>query len=55
VGPAVYADFLPGALASGRYIAAPPPVVVGSGLDAIETGLEVQRKGMSAQKVVVSL
>jgi NADPH:quinone reductase-like Zn-dependent oxidoreductase len=55
VGPAVYADFLPGALADGRFVAAPPPVVVGSGLEAIETGFDVQKKGMSAEKVVVSL
>ena len=55
VGPAVYADFLPSALADGRYVAAPPAEVVGSGLDAIETGFEVQKKGMSAKKVVVSL
>jgi NADPH:quinone reductase-like Zn-dependent oxidoreductase len=55
VGPAVYADFLPSALAEGRFVAAPPAQVVGSGLDAIEAGFEVQKKGMSAQKVVVSL
>lgn len=55
VGPAIYVDFLPSALAEGRYVAAPPALVVGQGLEAIETGFAVQRKGMSAQKVVVSL
>ncbi len=55
VGPAIYVDFLPRALAEGRYIAAPPALVVGKGLEAIQTGFEVQQKGMSAQKVVVSL
>jgi len=55
VGEAIYVDFLPQALANGRYVAAPPALVVGAGLEAIETGFEVQRKGMSAQKVVVSL
>jgi len=55
VGPAVYADFLPRALADGRYVAAPPALVIGQGLEAIEAGFEVQKKGMSAQKVVVSL
>jgi NADPH:quinone reductase-like Zn-dependent oxidoreductase len=55
VGPAVWADFLPKALADGRYVAAPPPLVVGAGLEAIETGFEVQKKGMSARKVVVTL
>jgi NADPH:quinone reductase-like Zn-dependent oxidoreductase len=55
VGPAVFVDFLPRALADGRFVAAPPPVVVGSGLEAIETGFEAQRRGVSAKKVVVSL
>jgi NADPH:quinone reductase-like Zn-dependent oxidoreductase len=55
VGPTVYANFLPTALADGRYVAAPPAMVVGQGLEAIESGFEVQKKGMSAEKVVVSL
>lgn len=55
VGPAVFVDFLPGALADGRFVAAPPAVVVGEGLEAIESGFDAQRKGVSAKKVVVSL
>ncbi len=55
VGPTIYADFLPAALGDGRFVAAPPAQVVGSGLAAIESGFEVQKKGMSAKKVVVSL
>jgi hypothetical protein len=30
-------------------------MIVGAGLEAIETGFEAQRKGVSAQKVVVAL
>jgi NADPH:quinone reductase-like Zn-dependent oxidoreductase len=55
VGPAVFVDFLPRALADGRFVAAPPAMVVGAGLEAIETGFAAQRKGVSAKKVVVSL
>jgi NADPH:quinone reductase-like Zn-dependent oxidoreductase len=55
VGPAVFVDFLPAALAEGRFVAAPPAVVVGAGLEAVETGFEAQRRGVSARKVVVSL
>lgn len=55
VGAAIYVDFLPQALADGRFVAAPPAQVVGAGLEAIQTGFEVQQKGMSARKVVVSL
>jgi NADPH:quinone reductase-like Zn-dependent oxidoreductase len=55
VGRAIYVDFLPKALAAGRYIAAPDPLVVGRGLDCIQAAFELQKKGVSAQKVVVSL
>jgi len=55
VGNVIYEDFLPTALAEGRYVAAPDPYVVGKGLAYIQTGVDVQRKGVSAKKVVVSL
>jgi hypothetical protein len=48
-------DYLPEALATSTYIAAPEPVVVGKGLEYIQTGFDLQKKGMSAKKVVVSL
>ena len=51
----VYEDFLPQALATGHYIAAPEPYVVGKGLGSIQAGFDVQRQGVSAKKVVVSL
>ena len=55
VGPAIYRDFLPDALADGRYLAAPPPIVAGHGLDDIQHAMDVQRKGVSASKIVVTL
>ena len=55
VGPMIYADFLPEALAGGRYVAAPDPLVIGRGLDQIQAGLAFQKKGVSAKKVVVLL
>ena len=55
VSQAIYVDFLPKALAEGTYIAAPDPQVVGTGLEYIQAGFELQKKGMSAKKVVVSL
>ena len=55
VAKAVYEDFLPAALAQGRYVAAPPPLVVGRGLEQVQHALDVQREGVSARKVVVSL
>jgi len=55
VSTVIYVDFLPQALADGRYVAAPDPYVVGKGLEYVQTGFDVQRKGVSAKKVVVSL
>lgn len=55
VSRVIYVDFLPRALAEGRYVAAPEPYVIGKGLDSIQAGLDVQMNGVSASKVVVSL
>jgi NADPH:quinone reductase-like Zn-dependent oxidoreductase len=53
VGPGIYADFLPAALASGAYQAAPEALVVGEGLEQIPSALDQLRKGVSASKLVV--
>ncbi|WP_150126082.1 zinc-binding alcohol dehydrogenase family protein [Brevundimonas sp. LM2] len=53
VGPMIFQDFLPSALAQGRYAAAPRAEIVGTGLAAIPTALERQRRGVSATKLVV--
>ncbi|HEY0777335.1 MAG TPA: zinc-binding alcohol dehydrogenase family protein [Gemmatirosa sp.] len=55
VSQVIYEDFLPEALAEGRYVAAPEPAVVGTGLDCIQAGLDAQVKGVSAKKLVVAL
>lgn len=55
VGKTIYEDFLPKALAVGQFVAAPDPLVVGKGLEFMQDALEVQKKGVSAKKVVVSL
>lgn len=55
VGGAVYNDYLPKALAEGNFVAAPAPHVVGKGLEAIQTGIDEWGKGVSAEKIVVSL
>lgn len=55
VAKAVYADFLPAALEQGRYVPAPEPELVGHGLDKIQKGFEMGRKGVSAKKLVVTV
>ncbi|KAI1739699.1 GroES-like protein [Xylaria scruposa] len=51
----IYKDYLPRALAEGQHVPAPDPVVVGSGLGKIQEAMDIQMKGVSAQKIVVSL
>lgn len=55
IAPAIYRDFLGPALADGRFRPAPPPRIVGQGLDAVQTAFDAQRKGVSAEKIVVEL
>lgn len=55
VGTAVYVDYLPQALAEGTFVPAPEPHVVGKGLECIQAGYEMQKKGVSAKKIVVTL
>ncbi|AGL17936.1 zinc-binding alcohol dehydrogenase family protein [Actinoplanes sp. N902-109] len=55
VGPAVFTRFLPAALAAGAYRAAPTAMLAGAGLQAIPAGLARLRRGVSAQKLVVTL
>ena len=55
VSQVLYTDFLPRALAEGQFVATPEPVVIGQGLGYIQAGLDAQRQGVSAKKVVISL
>ncbi len=51
----LYQDYMSEALATGQFVCAPRAEVVGRGLDAIQDGIEAQKKGVSAAKIVVSL
>lgn len=55
VGPAIYADFLSSALASGAYHAAPEATIVGAGLASIPDALQQLRGGISMTKLVVTV
>ena len=55
VGKVIFENFLPQALAEGKYVAAPAPMVVGKGLESIQEAFKIQQKGVSAKKIVVSL
>ncbi|KAH8594181.1 chaperonin 10-like protein [Bisporella sp. PMI_857] len=51
----IYMDFLPQALEKGQFVPAPPLQIVGKGLDKIQDALDLQRKGVSGKKLVVTL
>ncbi len=55
VGPMLWESFLPDALATGRYVASPAPLVIGSGLDRVQAAMDALRVGVSARKLVVRL
>ena len=55
VGKVIFEDFLSQALTEGRFIAAPNPHVVGKGLEYVQEALDLQKRGVSAQKIIVSL
>ncbi|OGM40596.1 putative MFS transporter [Aspergillus bombycis] len=55
VGPAVWANYLPKALECGHFKPMPEPLVVGTGLEHIQTAIERNLAGLSAAKAVVKL
>ncbi|GAA6044223.1 hypothetical protein JCM8097_005274 [Rhodosporidiobolus ruineniae] len=55
VARAVYHDYVPAALANGSLQAKPDPLVAGKGLEEVQKGLDRQKQGVSAQKVVVTI
>ena len=55
VGTAIFEDFLPAALADGSYTATPTPTVVGHAVGDFQHAMDLQRAGVSATKLVVSL
>jgi NADPH:quinone reductase-like Zn-dependent oxidoreductase len=55
VGSLLWADILPSALADGTFQPKPDPFIVGHGLAAIPGALDRLRRGVSAQKLIVTL
>lgn len=49
VSKVIYKDFLPKALAEGKFVAMPNPHVVGKGLECVQEAFEVQKNGVSAK------
>jgi NADPH:quinone reductase-like Zn-dependent oxidoreductase len=51
----LWADYFPKALESGKLKCVPEPMVIGKGLESIQKGMDENKKGVSAKKVVVEL
>lgn len=51
----VWESFVPEALETGKLKPLPPPLVAGKGLEAIQEGIDQNKKGVSFRKVVVEL
>lgn len=55
-GEAVWVDFLGEAMKQAKFVPSPEPLIVpGKGLVKIQEGFEMQKKEVSAKKIVVSL
>lgn len=55
VSEKIWAEYIPAALNAQTFSAKPDPLVVGLGLGAVQGGVDKQKEGVSAQKVVVLL
>ncbi|KAF3399907.1 Zinc-binding alcohol dehydrogenase domain-containing protein cipB [Penicillium rolfsii] len=55
IGEWIWGKFISQALINGRLKAVPDALVVGTGINAIQDALKVQKQGVSAKKVVVVL
>ena len=55
IGDAVWRNYIPAALAAGKFQAKPDPEVLEGGLDKVQDGIDMLRKGVSARKVVIEI
>ena len=55
VGAKLWRDYVFGALETGQLKAKPEPKIVRGGLDVVQKAVDMQKKGVSAQKIVVEL
>jgi hypothetical protein len=55
IGKAVWHSYIPFVLASGQFQAKPDPFVLKGGLSKVQEGIDMLRKGVSAQKIVIEI
>lgn len=55
IGDAVWRKYLPDALVAGKFQAKPDPLILEGGLEKVQEGVNILRKGVSAKKVVIEI
>lgn len=55
IGEKVWGEWVPKALESQQLQAVPPPRVVGRGLESLQQAIDIQKAGVSYEKIVVEL
>jgi hypothetical protein len=55
IGDAIWRKYMPQALTAGKFQAKPDPMVLEGGLERVQDGINILRKGVSAKKVVIEV
>lgn len=55
IGDAVWRKYIPEALEAGKFQAKPDPEVLEGGLERVQEGINILRKGVSARKIVIEV
>lgn len=55
IGDAVWHQYIPKALATGKFQAKPDPLIIKGGLEKVQEGIDLLRAGVSAQKIVIEI
>ncbi|KAF8860590.1 putative quinone oxidoreductase [Acephala macrosclerotiorum] len=55
LGNYIWKMFIPQALATGKFQAKPDPLILEGGLERVQEGIDMLRKGVSAQKIVIEV
>ncbi|KAJ5802993.1 alcohol dehydrogenase [Penicillium pulvis] len=55
VGDAIWHNFMPSALAAGKFQAKPDPRLIQGGLSKVQEGIDLMREGVSAKKLVIEI
>ena len=55
IGDAVWHEFMPAALETGKFQAKPDPYIIKGGLSKVQEGMDMLRKGVSAKKIVIEI